>query len=170
MGLSIQFHATPAENLTFCIAAQEKYKLHLYGMIMQPFGLDEIPPRRYEAIFDYRRIVFGTAPFEMAERALEFHDRNRDALILEIGALSPYGLKESWLTSKASGEAEAIWRKIARDLKAWTKAGALAVHPQTGASTVLRDHRHSEGARRLASSGTAMLPVAGTAVLRFEDL
>jgi hypothetical protein len=100
----------------------------------------------------------------------DFLSRNPDALILDIGRQSESGLKESWLSARTDNkEAISTWRRLAKKLRAMTRTGVTAVNPKTGATARLKDHRFSEGAKLLESEGFPMLPVAGSARLRFES-
>lgn len=169
MGVSIQFHATPAENIAFCVEVQRKFDVFVYGLNLQPFAVLSIGDVSATDLLQYRRIVFSTSPVTNTHASKDFHDGSRGALMLEIGPLTTEGLKESWLTSMAAGDTEKLWRRVVKLMKDQTEAGAYAVNPRTGARGFVRNHRFSKAAKELAASGVAMLPVAGSAIYQFDD-
>jgi len=97
-------------------------------------------------------------------------DQNPGALSLDLGRRTDVGLEESWLTSRTDNPTLlASWRKFLKQVRSLTRAGAIALNPQTGAISRLKDHRYSVGAKLLESQGVPMLPAAGTARLHFPE-
>jgi hypothetical protein len=90
--------------------------------------------------------------------------------LLDIGRKVDAGLQESGLSARTSDNATlGVWRKLSRQIVASTRTGVIAVNPQSGATAPLRSHRFSNGAKTLERAGVPILPVAGTARLRFGD-
>ncbi len=102
--------------------------------------------------------------------ATAFLDKHPGALRLDIGRRSEKGLRESSLSCRTSdARSLTAWKRVVRKLQCITKAGAIAVNPATGATSRLRSHRYTEGAKALDERGVPMLPVAGAAVLHFGE-
>lgn len=171
--ISIQFHALPEELMSLTRPAVQGEGCYATAIKFHPFHARQIEPALLEAIFDdeaVRRIAFTTElPVLSASTMNEFLDHNPAALLLDIGRPSPQGLRESWLTARAQGAGlPSRWQDFAKRLRSMTRAGAVAVNPQTGASSRLKDHRFSAGAKQLESEGVPMLPAAGTSKITFE--
>lgn len=172
--ISIQFHALPKELISLTRPAVQHGGCYATAIKFHPFHAMQIEPALLEESFDdeaVRRIAFTAEPPVLSASTMnEFLDHNPSALLLDIGRPSPQGLRESWLTAKAPGVGVASrWQDFAKRLRSMTKAGALAVNPQTGASSRLKDHRFSAGAKQLENEGVPMLPAAGTSKITFEE-
>ncbi|NUQ76262.1 MAG: hypothetical protein HUU21_22205 [Polyangiaceae bacterium] len=172
--ISTQFHATPKELMVLVSAFTHEHTVYITAIRFSPFEARQVNELEVEPVFldnSVERIVLTIRPPVLPANSMNhFLDRNIDALILDIGRLNNAGLKESWLTARTNDkEALNTWRKLVKKLRAMTRAGAVAVDPKTGATTKLRAHRFSDGAKDLEVVGVPMLPVAGSARLRFED-
>lgn len=167
--MSIQFHAQPAELPPVLIAGLAQ-SASILAVRYRPFLTspvrDELQASAAlddQAVGEFNMVV-GDPRTEGATSDDDLLRRHPGALLLQIGRETERGLRESWLTCKeASGEDYARWRHVANSLRKITMAGAIARNPRSGATGQMRNHRHTEGARRLASQGLAILPVAGDA-------
>ena|SRR5215469_15463485 len=171
-GISIQFHAIPAEILPVVRSFVEQVKAHIVSVRFPPFSAVEVEPKQLEELFDDASVNFMLTlqpPVLPASNILEFIDHNPGALTLDVGRRSAKGLEESWLSVRTQDmDAVAVWRKLAKLLRSMTKAGATAVNPTTGATGVIRDHRFSPGAEALERQGVPML-VPGKSLLKFRS-
>lgn len=174
--LSIQFHATPDEMLPVLAAAIES-GAKLFALRTQPFSTVAIGDQESVGIALEDRAVcsFAVVDHEPAVDSIgseyDFLLQNPATLLLEVGRLTDAGLRESCLSCKSvPAETYAKWKKVAAALRKITKAGAIARSPTTQATSRARDHRHTQGARRLAANGVPILPAAGTSRLEFIEL
>jgi hypothetical protein len=172
--ISIQFHALPEEILPVVNAFVDEIRPYVIGMRFHPFEAWLVErPQIMDVMRDetVRRIAFLPGnPVLPVGKMTELIDRNPDVLMLEIGRRGDEGLKESWLTARTGNEAALeAWRKLAKKIRSITKTGAIAVNPSTGVTAKLKDHRFSEGAKRLEAQGVPILPAAGTSRLRFPE-
>ncbi|HEX5745451.1 MAG TPA: hypothetical protein VFZ09_04350 [Archangium sp.] len=172
--ISIQLHALPEELLPIMSECARDFSLHVTALRFKPFTATAIDADvLHEPMLDggVRRIAFTiTKPSLPAETLNGFLDRNPDALLLDLGRLKENGLGESWLTARTSNTvALEIWKRVAQKFRSATKAGAIAIDPRTGATSKLKAHRYSEGARALQSKGVVMLPVAGSSIIKLPD-
>lgn len=173
-GFSLQFHALPEELLPIVRSFASDEGLHLTAIRYQPFSAVPARPEGLESLFadpSVRRFLVTTAAPDLAVDGMNrLQDQNPDALHLDLGRRTPEGLKESWLTTRASDDATLRrWRKLLNKVRGMTQAGVVAVNPASGATAALKGHRFSPGARALEKTGVPMLPAAGTARLRFHD-
>lgn len=88
-------------------------------------------------------------------------DDEQSFLYLLIGRMQPNGLEQSTLSS---GYDDPIWKKINRDLKRRTTAGAVCTNERTGASGFYRNPRFTPGAKALAVSGTPLREFRGASI------
>lgn len=167
----IQFHALLDELAVFLVGVLDDLDVHVTALRFQPFRAEPVGKDDIElALRDpaVRELVLTLDPPGHAVLdAAAFASRNPSALRLDLGRRSERGLGESCLSARTKDErALEVWKQIARKLRRITLAGALAMNPATGATSRLRSHRFTAGAKALHDDGVAMLPVAGGAVLR----
>lgn len=172
--ISLQFHCLPDELILSVSSFVNEVRAHTVAIRFQPFEAVLIAASDLSRALqapDVRRIVFtADSPVLGATAMNAFLDQNPGALLLDLGRQTDAGLKESWLASRTDNPVLlASWRKLVKQVRSLTRAGAIAVNPQTGATSRLKDHRYSAGAKLLESQGIAMLPAAGTARLRFPE-
>ena len=172
--ISIQFHALPAELLNLIQQWVDHYALHVTRVESGPFQLTKLrspnvaclPPIRGTV----RLALTASEPNLSATSDGVFADQNPDRLTIDLGAPSEKGLRESWFTTRAKDTyAVRIWKSLATELKRQTIAGAVAIHPLTGAKSVLRSHRYTQGAAQFWKNGGIILPAAGVTILRLEN-
>jgi hypothetical protein len=173
--ISIQFHATPEENMHFVDEILRDFGTNTVAMRFFPFHLITISGEDVQGAFkaapEYQRWAFTLGkPILSVAHELAFADENPDYLRLDTGRRLEKGLEQSWVSARTRDkEILAVWREIAVRLKKRTMQGVIAINPTTGETSRLRSFRFTKGARDLQSHGVAMLPFAGTALLRFED-
>ncbi len=172
--ISIQFHATPDELLLLVQDFVQDARIFVSAIKYEPFKVIPVENQALVLVLhqtDVERLAFTIKrPVLRGNGMMGFLDRNPSALLLDIGRRVDAGLQESGITARTSDKAVlGIWRKLSRRIIAATRTGVTAVNPQTGATAPVRSHRFSDGAKALERAGVPMLPVAGTARLRFED-
>jgi hypothetical protein len=154
--------------------SRAEQEFHVVSIRRRPFEARVVEGTELEQVMsdgtiDYLAITLHT-PALSAATSFEFMTQNPDALSLHIGRETSRGLEESGLSTRTSNvDALAAWQRIARRFRAATRAGAVAVNPQTGESARIRSHRSTAGARELQRQGIPMLPVAGTALYTFPE-
>jgi hypothetical protein len=169
--MAIQLHAAPCELIEFAERVARAYDLQVIVM--------EFPPARY------RRVAIGEvaslASQEQVKKITLLREApigeselkrkcDNDAIVIELSWPRGQSLRQSWVAACTEDPAMlAIWKPIARQLRAMSRAGATAVNSQTGASAHYKVFRHTEAARRLAAEGITMLPIAGGTVLSFDE-
>ncbi len=170
--ISIQFHALPEELMRFIKEVAEDFSANVVAMRFFPFMLRPVSTVEIEHFFecapDYRRWAFTQSEVALPiADELDFADKNPDHLRLEIGRRTERGLEQSWLTARTvNTDALATWRRVATRLKKMTNQGVTAINPNTGASSRMKSFRYTNGAKSLESLGIAMLPIAGTSLLK----
>jgi hypothetical protein len=108
------------------------------------------------------RVCLARAPFDLAAASLyEFMTKNTSECIVDIGAMTHEGLKESSITISSDAEKWRFWSSAVRDVKSNTKAGLWAVSPVTGARELSKNNRYTAAAAKLVGSGRKLLPLAG---------
>jgi hypothetical protein len=170
----IQFHALPEDLVPLLHWAVKDLAVHVTAFRFFPFQAEEIRQDMLDALFlepSTRVIAFTRTRASLpAATKGEFLDNNSGALSLDIGRLSEKGLNESCLSCRTSDvHSLEVWKQIARKLKGITKAGATATSPTTRATSRVRNHRYTAGAKALDERGIPMLPVAGSVLLHFGE-
>jgi hypothetical protein len=172
--ISLQFHALPEEVLPPFRRFVEDAHGHVVAIRFNPFEASLAEPAELEQLFadsSIRRLAVTLRPPDLSANGMnQFLDHNPGALLLEIGRSTPDGLRESWLTARTD-DADTLskWRGLLKKLRSLTKAGAMAVNPETGARAKMRSHRFTAGAKALERNGTPILPAAGGARIELGD-
>lgn len=162
--LSIQFHALPEEvnDMVMAIRSLEGFNITLMGGA--PFRAEAWDGRSL-AFENVGEISLGFTLYPVDLNCVSRYDfviQNPNALVLDVGQLTKEGLKRSWLSCKTDDEVSlSKWKEFATIIKKKTKAGAVAINPQSGETSVMKSHRYTEGALKLFQSGIDMLPVGG---------
>jgi hypothetical protein len=178
MKLMIQFHADVRELLCVINDVYESSRCSICIVKSSPFSLEilnggfSLDSER--AIENARTtgltVVLSIRPYAtQANTFWEFMRENDGCVVFDVGRLTSKGLEES-AVSFMSEDAPAIdfAKQIQSKIKAITKAGVIAVNPDSGAESRLRNHRYTEEAKSLYKCGVRLLPVAGNAILRLE--
>ena len=170
--LSIQFHALPSELAPRVRNWVVELNVHLVCISFRPFSVVEIPPSAIESAINAgkcRRFTLTVNPPNLSVDSPDaFGRENPGALTLDVGCLSANGLQESWLAARTlETPLPTQWNYVAKDLRAITNAGAIAVNPRSGATSRSKNHRYSPGAKALEASGVAIRSGAGTSLLKF---
>lgn len=166
--LSLQLHATPEEVdflLSDVLNDRSVFVTLAEGSPLQ-FRVSE--QRRCSPACN--ALAFTLSPPVLSARSLyDFVGLNPDALLFHVGRLTPAGLAESWLAAKTENEdVMKRWRRTARKVRSATLSGAMAVHPNSGATAPMTGHRFTVGAQELYRKGVAILPAAGTARIQLS--
>jgi hypothetical protein len=173
--ISIQFHALPSELLPLIHKCIDEMNLHFIGILFHPFSARELTDEKIEEavlVGPYERFIFAEKMLILPiDSVANLTEQVPGALYLDIGRESPQQLSESWLACRTGGSPiNPKWKKIASWLRSMTQVGAVAVSPSTGATSRLRNHRFSSGAKELCDRGLLIRPVAGNAVLKLGQL
>ncbi len=157
--ISIQFHATTEELLSFIVTISSEFSLIITMMTLKPFKLEivegeltlsDLASKLEEG--DLRLILNVSSPDVRSTSPNSFLDKNPGSIVLDIGDLSDLGLKESSLSFMSDEKTKiSIANRVASRLKKITKSGAIAVNPINGAEAKIRSHRYTEGAKFLDS-------------------
>lgn len=117
---------------------------------------------------DCQAIVFTASEPDLDVPSMyQFAVRNPDALVLEIGDLTAFGLGESHLsTMTRDPDLVRRWRAAAKPLKSVLLAGAIAFNPKTGLSGPMKWHRYTRAAQEAYAAGVVLRPVAGDCVIQ----
>lgn len=109
------------------------------------------------------RVCLTSSRFDLPVVSLhEFMTRNVAECIVDFGAMSDEGLKESSVSvSSTDSEQSAFWSSALKKLKSTTRSGLWAVSPINGARKFFNNKRYTEGAAKFAKSGRKLLPLAG---------
>ena len=166
--ISIQFYAIGQEIGTWLEEWLHIHGATLVAMTFHPFSVKEVESQGIrEALRDQavrQLCLFVAKPKLDVRYKSDFEHANPDRLMLGIGSLTEEGLHESWLACRTdNADALKSWRRIAKDLKAKTKAGVTGVNRQNGVSAFYKSDRYSHGAKELEDAGTPMLSITGAA-------
>lgn len=170
----IQFHALPEELRPLFAWSIVDIEAQITAFRFQPFLAQKVRMDNLDVLLldpSVREVAFTLeVPTLSVATATAFLDRHPGALRLDMGRRSEKGLRESSLSCRTSdARALTAWKGVVRKLQGITTAGAIAVNPATGATSRLRSHRYTEGAKALDDMGVPMLPVAGATVLHFGE-
>jgi hypothetical protein len=166
--ISVQFHATPKELLSFLNQAIADHNIHVVVMRFLPFEVREVNRADLGSYFsnasEFRRWALTVdAPHLPVENGLDHAVKNPDHLRLEVGKHESSTLEQSWLSCRTQNKrAFGIWKKIANKLKRQTFQGVTATNKQTGVSAFFKTFRYTEGAKSLEQEGVIMLPPQGS--------
>ena len=166
--ISISLYALPDELISFAAAAIDDFNLCAVAMRYPPFEIVEIRGDDLKDLFanpiPFREVAFMLVPPALtAKGRMEFIDKNRDQLSIQIGRQTANGLEESILSCRTDNDDTlAIWRTITNRLKQQTQAGVTAINRQSGISAYYRSTRYTQGAKALEISGVAMVPFQGS--------
>jgi hypothetical protein len=95
-------------------------------------------------------------------RFRELAEANTGALILNLGRHTAEGIRESALGAIIYDSADLeLWRRLIARARRSMRSGAIITNPVTGASAEKRNHRYTDQALQLQSTGVTMLATAG---------
>lgn len=169
--ISIQFHSLPSELAPFIKKCASEMHLHIIGISFQPFSARELVGKEIDNVVldaSCTRFLFAeTLPSFPIASVHDIADAIPGGLYLDVGKIDFESLGESWLACRTGNDPmNPKWKKIASWLRGNTTAGAVAVSPLTGASSQLRNHRYSAGAKELYDRGFQIRPAAGNSLLQ----
>ncbi len=153
--MASNFHATTEEIVTFVEAMVAAHKLSVAASYFPPERIELVDALR-EAVQrpKFRELFLSPEPFleVPSDSQTRVFDANAPVLTIRIGQLTEEGLRESWMATLL---VTPVWKQVVRAYKKMTRAGmSITVD---GKAHVYRDHRSSEGARRLHRQGVVML-------------
>lgn len=173
----IQFHSTVEELVEFVQSVSSDFGLVIVLMTLKPFRVEEVSGeldllKIQEALIntDVRLVLLSESASMGASNSDEFLKKNSGSIEFDVGRSTDNSLNESALSFMSDDEAAySIAKKIATRLKKITKAGVIAVNPDSGAEAKIRTHRYTKGAKLKYDEGFKILPVAGKSLLKLPD-
>jgi hypothetical protein len=161
-GFNTQFHATLSELQDFIESWLDEHPIVISAFAFPPrsrVAISRETVREVLARPDVLQVTFTHGPVDSSLRSAgDVVDAGYKPLYLLIRRLKPHGLEQS---SLSTGYDDPIWKKINRDLKRRTTAGADYANDETGASHFYREPRFTPGAKALYASGTPLLQLGG---------
>jgi hypothetical protein len=116
------------------------------------------------------RICLARAPLNLALSKLHHvMSQNEIECVVDLGALTDKGLKESHVSIQAEAEGSRFWVAAFRELKREAPTGVWAVNAESGERGYSRDHRYTPGAARYFQSGGALLASGGNTFFEIGD-
>ncbi len=169
--MSIQFHALPGELASFVEQCMGEMRLNLIAVTFPPWTARVAALKEISEVLRsggcIEMILCEEAPLLPIATQTELFKKHPRALTIVIGQQNAEGLRQSVLSCGTDGPPiSAVWKRIANKLRAATKAGALAVNPDTGAVSRTRNFRFTPGAKALCDQGVPILPLAGGTFLK----
>lgn len=174
--INIQFHALPEEVTTFAKQCMEDFNLYAVAMRYFPFEAVEVGVDEMVGLTDvtppYRELTLTlTKPLLLVKNDSDFKERTPNRVRILLEQIKPEGLRQIALSAQTDdAEVLPVWKEIASRLKKLTRAGVIALNPDTGAASPARMFRYTPGAEVTASGGIPMLPIAGGNLLMFSSL
>lgn len=173
---SIQFHASPTEIVSFLNNLQNETAFCLVDISARPFSARALTPfplnEQNSLSFSNgsrcRLVLSDRGGFLSARTQNEFLDRNAGCLVLDVGAYKEGKLHESALSAMSENDSDIDFaKKVISKFKKITRAGVVAVDPQTGAESRLPNHRYTLGAKIIYDKGEVILSAAGRSYIKF---
>lgn len=170
--IEVYFYALREEMAPWLQAIASEFGLHATIVRFPPYQATYVPAGKLaQLVLDPSVCHLSLTqhlPHLPANGAMQFLDQNPGALSIELGKLTSKGLSESWMTARTSDDTTlALWKRIARRLKAWTKTGAVVYNLESGAHGPVPYRRFSPGARDLEARGIMLYEGNGGNVYRF---
>ncbi len=166
--INVQFHAEPIEIIRFLKDCAKKYDLHIVIIENNPnFVANLIIETEYtseEVKIDNTSIVCLSIkePYISTSSYLEFLDKNSECLSITIGKFDDNRLVESVLAAQTdNADSLKAWKSIVKELEKISFAGAWVVNPNNRAKAFYKQHRYTEGAKKLFEDGVKIVPTAG---------
>ena len=153
-----EFHATPNELCDFIEDWLDQYPIVISAFAFPPLrraAISRDTVREVLARPDINQITFTHGPVDPSVNSVSaVSDTGQSFLYLLIGRLKPNGLEQSSMSGMSD---DPTWKKINRDLKRHTTAGADYVEDATGKVWhSYRWPRFTPGAKALHASGTPL--------------
>lgn len=169
----LAIHALPEELLQALFPHVSQMRLHVSCITFPPFSVTQISAENMaQTVVDgsCRSLLLTEIQPRLTVQTMgELTEANPDGLYIDVGRLSGCGLQQSGLsfsTSKISTSKK--WKRILDGVKRSSNRGAIAVNPDSGAISQLKQHLFTRGARDLEMQGVRMLPVAGGCIIKFS--
>lgn len=166
--INVQFHAEPNEIVTLIKECVKEFNLYVVLVKLQPSFTATLINTSDDVLENVatcntnRVCLCINQPNTLANSYLEFIDRNPDCLSITIGKFCDDKLEESVLATKTENiETFKVWKKVVKKLNFITLAGVWVVNPSNEAKAFYKQHRYTEGAKKLFEDGVKIMPVAG---------
>lgn len=159
--ISVEFHALREEVAHWLQSIVIEFSLHATIIRFPPYQAVEVTSQDVaQSVLDPSVLgvnLTRSPPYLPAMGSMQFLDQNPGALCIGLGKLSDKGLSESWIAARTTDMTTlALWRKIVRRLKAWTKTGAIVLNVENGSYGSVPYRRFSQGACDLEATGVAL--------------
>lgn len=171
--ITIQFHATFDE--VSCYASDMATRFNLFATLVKrnPFSIHTLQKESdfFETSNESRLAIFLTqkSPNINANSFIEFRNAHSGSVNIEVGLVTPQGLKESFFSFMSEDEGEIkIASTLARELKKRTKSAPISFNIVTGAESIARTHRYTQGAKNLYDNGVSILHLASKIQFRLK--
>jgi len=164
---NVQFHANPTETISLIKDFAKEYNLHIVIIELYPSFIvnllnDVGDIENVSICLTNRFCLYINKPDTTANSYLDFLDRNPDCLSVTVGKFTDNQLEESLLaTQTEDSEYLKIWKKVLKKFTSVTLSGAWVVNPNNGTKVFYKQHRYTEGAKKLFDDGVKIIPVAG---------
>ena len=166
--INVQFHAKPAETIKFIKDCAKDFNLHIVKVDLHPsfeVNLLNQADGKLESMSicgTNRVCLYLNKPDTHTSSYLEFFDKNLDCLSITVGKYCDNQLEESILaTQTGNSECLKVWKKIVKKFNAVTLSGAWVINPNNGAKVFYKQHRYTEGAKKLFEDGVKVVPIVG---------
>ncbi|MBK9259283.1 MAG: hypothetical protein IPM54_05550 [Polyangiaceae bacterium] len=150
------FHATPEELIELVGKWMTEYPIVATACAFPPSSTSPVTLENFRQVLarpDVWEVIFTEGPVKpSASSNLDILDEHPGALCLQIYHVAPRGLEQARLTTM---DANPMWKKINRELKKLTTAGATLLW-EDGRSAFDRNARFTAGAKALAASGVPL--------------
>jgi len=161
-GFNTQFHATLSELCDFIEAWLDEHPIVISAFAFPPLTRVAISRETLRDVLarpDVGEVVFTHGPVDPSLiSGYRVGVAGYKSLHLNIGRLKPTGLEQS---SMDTVHDDPIWKKMNKDLKRRTTAGANYVNDATGEGHFYRNDRFTPGAKSLSASGTPLRQLGG---------
>ncbi len=161
-GFYTQFHATIDELGDIIETWLDQHPIVISAFAFPPCTRVAISRANLREVLtrpDVGEVVFTLVPVDPAiSAASNVGADGRTCVRFLIGRMKPHGLEQSDFSTTYD---DPIWKKLNRDLKRRTTAGATFENDVTGERHFSRNHRFTPGAKALAASGTPLREFGG---------
>lgn len=115
-------------------------------------------------------LLFVLQPKQIKDNYLEFIRTNEGCLSIRFGIQNDTMLRESIIGGIAENDSLAFWRKIISKYKKTMYKGAWILDENSGVKRYYKDHRYSQGAKKMYGNGISIYAIAGNCKYVLEPI